>query len=168
MQAVGANCSIRWSTYTNLSQCTASIAKTAYQYPCSSYRGLVSCHLNRHNIVFSTTSTSGNATTAASVPGKGYLMATVASAGQSTPAAVCSDGFDQVAALAACRSIGYTPGPSASFTVANATSLGHAINNVTFPSTAKNLTECKLQYSGTGYKISYTLLSRVKHFTDIC
>ena len=86
--------------------------------------------------------------------GKGYLMAAVSLAGQTTPAAVCSDGFNQIAALAACRSVGYTPGPNASFTVATSTSI-HAINNVTCPSTAKNLTECKLQYSGTGYKISY-------------
>ena len=144
------------ATFTSLSQCFASITATPTRTPCSggTFVGMVSCKLSHTNSMFSIKSVSASA--GAVVPGKGYLMASVAAAGQATPGEVCSDGFDQVAALAACRSVGYTPGPSASFTVAT-TVLTHAINNVSCPPGAKNLTECKLQYSGTGYKISESL-----------
>lgn len=144
------------STYTSLSQCTATLTSTASQYPCSSYQGIIACKMNEANTIFSITKESSTSIEPQlqGNPGKGYLMASVAVAGQTTPAPVCSDGFDQTAALAACRSVGYTPGPNATFTLATTTS-SHAINNVSCPSGANKLTDCKLRYSGTGYKISY-------------
>eukprot|EP00658_Telonema_sp_P-2_P019898 TRINITY_DN17823_c0_g2_i1.p1 TRINITY_DN17823_c0_g2~~TRINITY_DN17823_c0_g2_i1.p1 ORF type:complete len:119 (-),score=37.52 TRINITY_DN17823_c0_g2_i1:98-454(-) len=77
--------------------------------------------MNEYNTRFSLdrTSSSGSPTTNDNNPGVGYLMAAVSATGQAA-ASVCSNGFNQAAALAACRSIGYTPGPNALYTVTTA------------------------------------------------
>ena len=61
---------------------------------------------------------------------------------------VCGDGFDKVALLAACRSVGYTPGPNASFTFSAAVSTSYIMDNVSCPPGAHFLTDCSLNYIG--------------------
>eukprot|EP00658_Telonema_sp_P-2_P019899 TRINITY_DN17823_c0_g2_i2.p1 TRINITY_DN17823_c0_g2~~TRINITY_DN17823_c0_g2_i2.p1 ORF type:complete len:170 (-),score=37.26 TRINITY_DN17823_c0_g2_i2:93-602(-) len=111
--------------------------------------------MNEYNTRFSLdrTSSSGSPTTNDNNPGVGYLMAAVSATGQAA-ASVCSNGFNQAAALAACRSIGYTPGPNALYTVTTAKPSTYTINQVSCATGANKLMDCNLQYSGLGHKLS--------------
>lgn len=133
------------SGITSLSQCSATAADSGATM-CSTYGALVACTINEVNTQFSLDN-SGEG-----IPGMGYLMVTVAVTGQPT-AAVCYDGFNQAAALAACRSVGYTPGSGTTFTFASAPA-SYAINRVTCPPNANKLTDCTLRYVGVGHKAS--------------
>ena len=135
------------NTNTSLSSCTATVTTKTNQYPCSTNRGMVSCKVSVDNIIFSLAKGLSS-----DAPGTGRLKAIVTTTSETVARDVCIDGFDQTAATAACRSVGYTPGPDVTFS-SGGSAFTHTINNVTCPSGANKLTDCKLQYSGKGYKI---------------
>jgi hypothetical protein len=136
-------------TSTSLSQCTAiAAASTAMQTPCTNYPALIACKMNISASIFSLSGYAGTTSSIESTTaGKGYLKAEITGTGNLGP--VCSDGFDQTAARAACRSVGFTPGSSVSYST-GIRPASNTISRVTCPPGASTLANCTLQYSGSG------------------